>query len=179
MTQRDDEHIKDYEDVTVYGLDEGRERQLIDEQNELSFCWVTADGSPMAVIMSYLQHDGKFWMTATAQRKRVGAIRRDGRVALVITSPGTTMGPGKTVTYKGNAVVHDDIEIKQWFYPALAERLMASRGPERVAEFAKMLDSPRRIVISVEPTLRVGYDGDKMGRATTEARRAGTLEWVD
>jgi hypothetical protein len=42
-----------------------------------------------------------------------------------------------------------------------------------------MLDSPRRIVISVEPTLRVGYDGDKMGRATTEARRAGTLEWVD
>lgn len=174
-----DDNIRDYEDVAVYGLDAEREEQLIDEQNELAFCWVTADGSPMAVIMSYLRRDGRFWMTASGQRKRIPAIRRDGRVALVISSPGTSMGPGKTVSYKGLATVHDDEETKAWFYPALAERLMGSRGPERVREFAKMLDSPRRVVISVEPGLRVGYDGDKMGRATTAARRAGALDWID
>ncbi len=116
-------------------------------------------------------------MTASGQRKRVPAIRRDPRVALVISSPGTALGPSKTVSYKGTARVLDDPETKAWFYPALAERLMTKYGPERVREFAKMLDSPRRVVIEVTPTLRVGYDGDKMRKATKEAREAGALHW--
>lgn len=174
------DNIKDYEDVTVYGLDPDDEEQLIAEQNECTFCWVTKDGSPMAVIMSYLRDDdGVFWMTASSQRKRIPAIRRDGRVVIVITSPGTSMGPGKTVTYKGRATVLDDRETKDWFYPALAERLQAKRGPERVAEFAKMLDSPRRVIIRIEPGLRVGYDGVKMAIATKKARDAGDLSWDD
>jgi general stress protein 26 len=171
--------IKDYEDVTVYGLDAEREAELIDQQNECTFCWTTKDGSPMAVIMSYFEHDGKFWMTASGQRKRIPAIRRDPRVALVITSPGTKLGSGKTVTYKGTARVLEDEETKRWFYPLLAERLMGRWGPERVNEFAHMLDSPRRVVIEITPTLRVGYDGDKMRVATEEARAAGTLDFVD
>ena len=95
--------IRDYEDVTVYGLDADREVQLIDEQNECTFGWVTKDGAPMAVIMSYFEHDGKFWMTASGQRKRIPAIRRDPRVVITISSPGTSLGSGKTVTYKGTA----------------------------------------------------------------------------
>lgn len=174
-------NIKDYEDVTVYGLDPDTEEQLIAEQKELGFSWVTKDGSPMAVIMSYLRDDdGVFWMTASGQRKRIPAIRRDGRVALVITSPGTSLGPGKTVTYKGFASVLDDRETKDWFYRALAERLYGDRGDEdRVAEFANMLDSPRRVIIKVEPGLRVGYDGAKMAAATAKARREGDLTWDD
>jgi general stress protein 26 len=169
--------IKDYEDVTVYGLDPDREADLIEQQNECSFVWVTQDGSPMAVIMSYLQRDGKFWMTASGQRKRIPAIRRDPRVAIVISSPGTKLGGGKTVTYKGTARVLDDDETKAWFYPALAERLMSRWGQERVDEFAHMLDSPRRVIVEITPTLRVGYDGDKMRVATEEARDAGALKW--
>jgi hypothetical protein len=118
-------------------------------------------------------------MTASGQRKRIAAVRRDPRCVITITSPGTSMGPGKTVTYKGTASIHDDADTKAWFFPALAERLMGPRGPARVAEFAKMLDSPRRVVISVEPVLRVGYDGDKMGRATAAARQAGLLTELD
>lgn len=169
--------IRDYEDVTVYGLDPDREAQLIAEQNECTFIWTTKDGSPMAAIMSYVEEGGKFWMTASGQRKRIPAIRRDPRVAVTITSPGTSMGPGKTVTYKGTARVLDDAETKAWFYPRLAERLMSRWGAERVGEFARMLDSPRRVIIEVAPTLRVGYDGDKMRQATVEARKAGTLNW--
>jgi hypothetical protein len=175
--------IRDYEDVTVYGLDEAKEAELIAAQNELSFCWTTKDGSPMAVIMSYLRtDDGNFWMTASAQRARIPAIRRDPRVALVITSPGTPLGPGKTVTYKGTAVVHssDDADfdaVKGWFYPALGERLFGRYGEQRVTEFAHMLDSPRRVIVEITPTLRVGYDGDKMRTATTASREAGALNW--
>ena len=135
----------------------------------------------MAVIMSYLRDDdGVFWMTASSQRKRIPAMRRDGRVAIVVTSPGTSMGPGKTVTYKGMASIHDDDETKGWFYTALAERLFGDRGvPERVTEFANMLNSPRRVIIRIDPGLRVGYDGAKMAAATEKARREGDLTWDD
>jgi general stress protein 26 len=165
--------IKDYEDVSVYGLDEQREVELLDHQNECTFCWTTRDGSPMAVIMSYLFRDGRFWLTASGQRKRIPAIRRDGRVVVVITSSGTDLGAGRTVSYKGTARVLDDHGTKEWFYPALAERLMGARGQERVGEFARFLDSPRRVVVEVTPGLRVGYDGSKMHAATAEARAAG------
>jgi hypothetical protein len=173
--------ITNYEDVTVYDLDAEREDQLIAAQNELTFCWSTQNGSPMAVIMSYLRTpDGHFWMTASGQRKRIPAIRRDPRVVMVITSSGTDMRAGKTVTYKGNAVVHDVesptwAETKGWFYPALGERLYGRRGPERVTEFAAMLDSPRRVIVEVVPGLRVGYDGDKMANDTLKSRTAGLL----
>jgi Pyridoxamine 5'-phosphate oxidase len=169
-------NITNYEDVTVYGLDVEREQQLVDEQNECTFVWVTSDGSPMAVIMSYLRtDDGTIWMTASGQRKRIPAIRRDPRVVVVITSSGTSMKPGKTVTYKGIATVHDDVETKAWFYPALAVRLYGNRGADRTTEFARMLDSPRRVIVSIATGVRVGYDGDKMRHATDQSRQAGSL----
>ena len=170
-------HITDYEDVTVYGLEGDDEQQLIDAQNECTFCWVTSQGAPMAVIMSYLRSaDGVFWLTASGQRKRVPAIRRDPRVVIVVTSAGATnMRPGRTVTYKGTAALFEDADTKAWFYPALAERLMGKYGPERVAEFATFLDSPRRVIIAVTPGLRVGYDGTKMAAATVAARERGAI----
>ena len=71
--------------------------------------------------------------------------------------------------------MHDDAETRAWFCPRLAERLMSKYGPERVEEFAKMLDSPRRVFVSIAPGTRVGYDGDKMGAATAKAREAGAI----
>ncbi|MEY2628074.1 MAG: hypothetical protein RJB08_1833 [Actinomycetota bacterium] len=170
-----DKLITNYEDVTVYGLDTDTEDLMHEQQKELTFCWTTKDGSPMASILSYFREDGKFWMTSAAHRKRVPAIRRDPRVALVITSTGQPMGGGRTVTYKGTARVLDDRATKDWFYQALAERLYAGNDA-RVAEFAKMLDSPDRIIIEVTPGLRVGYDGAKMAAATTRSREAGALK---
>lgn len=40
--------------------------------------------------------DGRFWLTATSQRKRIAAVRRDDRVAVVVTSSGTDLGPNGT-----------------------------------------------------------------------------------
>ena len=165
--------ITNYEYVTVYALDADAEAALLEAQNECTFCWSTSDGSPMAVVMSYVHHDGRFWLTASGQRKRVPAVRRDGRVAIVITSAGTKLGAGRTVTYKGNARVLEDDASKAWFYPALAERLVGDLGPERVAEFVRFLDSPRRVILEVTPGLRVGYDGFKMRAATDDARASG------
>ena len=38
--------------------------------------------------------------------------------------------------------------------------------------FEKFLDSPRRVILEVEPTQRIGYDGQKMGKATAEWMKA-------
>ena len=159
------EHPENYEDVTVYGLDDDVEAEMLHAQNECTFIWSNKEGWPVGVIMSYVYRDGKFWLTASSQRARISAVKRDPRVCIVVTSTGSKMARNKTVTYKGTCTVRDDQDTKDWFYPALAA---AIRGDDIKGQevFAKFLDSPRRVILDVEPTQRIGYDGGKMGKAT-------------
>jgi general stress protein 26 len=174
MTEND-AHPENYEDVTVYTLDDEVEADLLYQHNECTFIWSNKEGWPVGVIMSYVFRDGKFWLTASGQRKRIAAVRRDPRVSIVVTSTGSPLPRNKTVTYKGMCTVRDDQETKDWFYAELAEAL--NRGnPERAKAFQSFLDSPRRVILEVEPTQRIGYDGAKMGKATSEwiAKRTST-----
>jgi general stress protein 26 len=109
---------------------------------------------------------GRFWLTATSQRARMHAIRRDPRCCIVVTSTGSPLSRNKAITWKGICTLHDDREIKDWFYPELAAALQNTK--EDQDRFAKFLDSPRRLVMEVEPTQRIGYDGAKMRQATIE-----------
>jgi Pyridoxamine 5'-phosphate oxidase len=160
------EHPENYEDVTVYGLDDDDEAKLLGAQNECTFIWSNKEGWPVGVIMSYVFVDGRFWLTASSQRARISAVQRDPRVCVVVTSTGSSLPRNKTVTYKGTCTVHDDDAVKAWFYPALATAIMGDDVVRRDA-FAEFLDSPRRVVLEVEPTQRIGYDGQKMGTATS------------
>jgi general stress protein 26 len=155
-----------YEDVTVFGLDDDDEAEMLDAQNECTFIWSNKEGWPVGVIMSYVFCDGKFWLTASSQRARIHAVRRDPRVCVVVTSTGSKMARNKTVTYKGTCIIHDDQETKDWFYPALSAAIRDDEEGRKL--FTKFLDSPRRVILEVEPTQRIGYDGAKMGQATRE-----------
>ena len=161
------EELENYEDVTVYGLDDDVEQEMLRLQNECTFIWSNKEGWPVGVIMSYVFRDGKFWLTATSQRARISAVRRDPRVCVVVTSTGARMARNKTVTYKGTCTIRDDQATKDWFYPALSA-VVQPDNPERQAVFTKFLDSPRRVILEIEPTQRIGYDGGKMGKATSE-----------
>jgi general stress protein 26 len=156
-----------YEDVTIYGLDEDVEERLLLAHNECTFIWSNKEGWPVGVIMSYIWRDGAFWLTASGQRARIAAVRRDPRVCIVVTSTGSPLPRNKTVTWKGTCTVLDDPATKDWFYPELSQAL---RGPDRQAVdlFTKFLDSPRRVVLRVDPVQRIAYDGEKMGKATAE-----------
>lgn len=163
-------HPENYEDVTVYGLDDADEQELLLAHNECTFIWSNKEGWPVGVIMSYVYRNGKFWLTASGQRARISAVRRDPRVSVVVTSTGSPVAKNKTVTWKGTCTVHDasapeNAELKAWFYNELSAAL--NRNDEkRQAYFSKFLDSPRRVILEVDPTQRIGYDGTKMGRAT-------------
>jgi general stress protein 26 len=161
--------IDNYEDVTTYTLDDTTESDLLAAQNELTFMWSNREGWPVGVIMSYVFREGRFWITASSQRKRIAAVRRDPRVSVVVTSKGTELGANKALTYKGHCTVHDDDQsLKDWFYPTLATALNPDDA-ERAGRFAKFLDSPRRVILEIVPEQRIGYDGAKMRAATQQS----------
>ena len=157
----------DYEDVTMYTLDADVEERLLLAHNECTFIWSNREGWPVGVIMSYVWRRGAFWLTASAQRARISAVRRDPRVCVVVTSTGSPLPRNKAVTWKGTCTVHEERAVKDWFYGELAAALNPGH-PERAEQFRRFLDSPRRVVLEVTPTQRIGYDGAKMRTATEE-----------
>jgi hypothetical protein len=164
-----DEGKGDFERVSIYPMDDEVRERLLTTQIECVFNWATREGWPMGVIMSCLWHEGSMWLTAGAQRHRVSAIRRDPRCSVVVTSTGTDLGPGKTVTIKGRCTVHEDDETKTWFYPAFASHL--NPDPAGARSFAEMLDSPLRVIFEVVPEKFISYDAMKMFQ-----HKAGTLD---
>jgi general stress protein 26 len=157
------EYVDSYEDVSVFALDTDREQTLLDAQTECCFMWSTSAGDPVGVIMNYVAHDGRFWLTCTRRRKRVPAIEARPRVAIAISSRGTDIGISQTVTYKGNAIVHEDDDTKAWFYPALAAKVRPESKEQQDA-FVHHLDTPGRVVIEIVPDKRIGFDAEQMFR---------------
>jgi len=155
---------ENYEDVTKYDLDQSDEEKLLLAHNECTFIWSNKEGWPVGVIMSYIWRKGAFWITGSEQRARFAAVKRDPRVCVVVTSTGSPIPRGKAITWKGTAVLHRDQATKDWFYPELATALQGD--PERAKWFQQFLDSPRRVIMEITPTQRIGYDGAKMGKDT-------------
>jgi general stress protein 26 len=159
----------DYEDLTACSLTPELERQLVETQRECVFMWTNRAGEAFGVVMSYLPKDGTFWLTAAERRARIAAVRRFPRAALCINSTGSKIGRGKTVTYKGSCVVHDDRETKDWFYPEFAHSLRRD-NPAAAEEFRRFLDSPHRVVIEFTPDYTLSFDADVMWARSPAAR---------
>ena len=155
------EAIDDYERVSIYGLDLETRDALLKTQRECVFNWCTREEWPMGVIMSCLWHDDRMWLTAGAHRHRISAVRRNPKVSVVLTSTGTELGTGKTITIKGKCTVHEDDETKSWFYPKFSGHLHGENTRAANA-FEKKLNSPLRVVLEVVPEKFITYDGTKM-----------------
>ena len=155
------EYVDSYEDVSIFTLSDEREQTLLTTQTECTFMWTTSTGDPVGVIMNYVWHDGRFWLTCTRRRKRVPAIEARPRVAVAITSRGTDIGISQSITYKGTATVHQDAETAAWFYRALAE-FVRPGDPVKQDAFVAHLDTPGRVVIEVVPDTRIGFDSEAM-----------------
>jgi len=156
--------LQDYEAVSVYFLNDTDREGLLSEARECVFNWSTKDGWPVGVVMSCLWREGRLWATAGAHRHRISAVRRDPRVSFVVTSTGTKLGPGRTVTAKARCIIHEDRDTKDWFYPAFSSHLFPD--PAQAEPFCKMLDSPLRVVLELVPEKFITYDGTKMARDT-------------
>jgi hypothetical protein len=160
----------DYEDVSAFTLSVPRRDLLFEEQRECTFVWGSSAGQPVGVTMSYLWRDGKFWLATTSARKRTTAVLRDPRVSIVISSAGTDLGPGKTVTYLGMCQVLDSVDVVNWYFNELADEVLGGNQGAKPSFIASMA-TPRRVVLKVSPTRVVNsYDGDAV-RAFAAAER--------
>ena len=157
----DDEYVSSYDDVSIFDLSDERETTLLNTQTECTFMWTTRDGDPVGVIMNFVYEDGRFWLTCTRRRKRVPAIEARPRVAVAISSRGTDIGISQAITYKGNAIVHEDPEVAAWFYPTLAARVRPGDADKQAA-FVSHLEGPDRVVIEIIPDTRIGFDSESM-----------------
>lgn len=160
----------DYEDLTECALAPELEREIVGSLSECVFMWTNSAGEAFGVVMSYLPKDGKLWLTAAETRKRIPAIRRFPRASICINSTGSKFGGGKTVTYKGNCVVHDDRETKDWFYPEFAAHLRPG-DTQAATVFQKFLDSPHRVIIEFTPDYSLSFDSRLMWARSPEVAR--------
>ena len=160
----------DYEDLTECGLSEELEDELIHTQTECTFMWTNKAGEAFGVIMSFLPKDGRLWLTAAERRARISAIRRFPRAAVCVNSTGTSMGKGKTVTYKGSCIVHDSRDVKDWFYPEFARHLRPD-DEQAAAAFQSFLDSPHRVIIEFTPDYKLSFDSAIMWQRSPEAAK--------
>lgn len=167
--------ITNYEEVGIYPLDPDVQEELLRTQNECAFVWGTKDHWPVGVMMSYIWRDGRFWLTATSQRKRIAAVRRDPRVSVIVSGIGTPVGAARTVTAKGRCFLRDDDETKAWLYPALSKAILGDEGP--LADmFTQMLDSERRLILEVVPEKWITYDANKLMADSIESWTAALEE---
>ena len=160
----------DYEDLTECALSPELEHELVHTAKECVFMWTNKQGEAFGVVMAYLPKDGKIWMTAAERRARISAIRRFPRASVCINSTGTTLGAGKTVTYKGACVVHDDRATKDWFYPEFS-RWIRPNDEKAATVFQQFLDSPQRVVIEFTPDYALSFNNDLMWARSPEAGR--------
>jgi general stress protein 26 len=161
-----------YDNVKGYTLEAEDQEALIQAQNECTFMWSTREGWPVGVIMSYVYEHGCFWLSVSSLRVRVQAVQRDPRVSISITSKGADHPAGRSLTLKGHCEVLRDRATIDWFLRRLAESLRPGDA-EAQALFVKLNDTPNRRVLKVTPQVRIGYDGQKMRRATSDAVAAG------
>ena len=161
VEDEDGGYVTSYDDVSVFHLSGDSELRLLDTQTECTFMWTTRGGDPVGVIMNFVFARDRFWMTCTKRRKRVAAVVARPRVAVAVSSRGTDIGVSQSLTYKGTAIVHEDEQIAEWFYPALAARVRPG-DLEKQAAFVKHLDTPGRVIIEVEPDTRIGFDSEAM-----------------
>jgi hypothetical protein len=129
--------------------------------------WTNKKGEAFGVIMSFLPKDGKLWLTCAERRARVPALRRFPRASVCVNSTGTVLGTGKTVTYKGECVIHTGRDVKDWFYPEFARHLRPE--PEAAQVFQNFLDSPERVVIEFTPDYKLSFDSSIMWARSPEA----------
>jgi len=156
------DYIDNYEDMTSFTLSELQEESLLEKQTECSFMWTNSKGEPIGVIMNFVWRKGRFWLTATRNRARIPAIEARPRVALTISSRGTTIPLCQALTYKGTAILHDDEETNQWMNRELSNALRPNDAGQAIAFAEFLAASEGRVVIEVVPDMKISFNTEPL-----------------
>lgn len=164
MSEKD--YVDDYEDMTPFALSDEQEATLLEKQTECTFMWTNSKNEPVGVIMNYVWRNGRFWLTVTRNRARVPAVEARPRVALTISSRGTSIPFCQALTYKGTAIVHDDDETNRWLNVELSDALRPNDASQAAAFAEGLAASEGRVVIEVVPDMKISFDTEPLFRGS-------------
>ena len=159
------------EKLAGVSLDGPARAELVATASELTFVFHNAGGWPTAVVLSFLEHDGTFYVTATKDRAHIRQLAVDPRVSIVISNAGTELLGRQMLSLRCLAYVHTDRPTMEWFLPRFTQKLGG-----RPEAFAALLDSPNRVVVELRPVgVTASHDsrrmpGDGRGDLTTGPR---------
>lgn len=172
------ERLNDFEDVSRYPIEDAARDALLIRHRECAVVWSTRDGWPVGVMHIYLWREGRFFVTCTARRKRVAALRARPQSSVIVPFPDE-----RTLTAITLATVHPGSSpALDWFYPALAEQVLSEQPEavrrEGIAGFVARLASDDRVVIELVPQRWISFDGRKVKAHAAGAWQPGT-PWRD
>lgn len=151
--------VDNIEDLRGLGLGRDGRSELIDAQTECTFVFTNEDGWASGVVMSFIEFDGSFWVTAVEGRGHVRGVEKDPRVSMVVSNAGTGLPGRRMLSMRGTAIIHRDPATKARFLELFAAR----HQPDDPVSFIRLLDSSNRVVIQFHPAAgAVSHDSTKM-----------------
>lgn len=121
--------------------------------------WVTKDCKPVACEMAYAILDRQIVLTATSDRDKVKALRRNPAISLCFSTPGL-----KQVTVRGHVEISDDpARVRQWAEATVAQMPATLSAAAREREIQRYL-SPDRLTLTVIVEKIRSFDGAQMFR---------------
>ena len=172
------DRLEDFEDVSLYTIDDERREQLLARGQEAAVNWSTSDGWPVGVMHIYIWREGCFWVTCTERRKRVPALRERPKSSVIVA-----FEDEQTITAKTLATVHEPGSGHEgWFFRALAERVLAQQrgvvSDGGIEGFVKRLESENRVIIQLEPVKWITFDGRRVQAHAAGIWQPGT-PWLE
>src|SRR3989442_4012853 len=83
--------VDDLEKLQTLRLDAESRDELLNVASECTFVFKSPSGWASGVVMSFLFHEGAYWLTAVGDRAHARAVLADPRVTLVISNAGTRL----------------------------------------------------------------------------------------
>ncbi len=122
---------------------------------------VNADGSVHLTPVWYLRKGGKFYLLMGTTRLHLKNIARDPRATMCIDTDARLEGGfaagAKGVSSKCTVELVPSGQVKDWFYPEIAEVYGVADNPD----YAAARDGEERIVAILTPTKEVTWDFNK------------------
>lgn len=157
--------MQNLEDLSPYKLSADEQEKLFELQDECTISWTNKAGWPVSMPHSFVRSDGKFWVHATTNRKRVQAFRARPQTCVTVSGLGTEMS-GCMVTTKTSATVHDgDRDLVRWLLPLFLKRVGKATDEEALNQQLALLDSPGRVVIEFDPVESFTYNSQALRKA--------------
>ena len=117
---------------------------------------IDRDGFPHLVAMTYVLHDGAFYMTSYGKAQKVLNIRRNPKVSVMVEA-GDSYAELKGVMVRGDCEVIEDAAAVAEVFGWLAEQ----RGESRSTGAAR--SAPKRVVLKIVPFKTTTWDHSKLG----------------